>query len=51
MNYSFLQSHMQRRHPEESQIGMYFNVIKKIEINSLEKCKYSEDVHAVHDFV
>ena len=47
MNYSFLQSHMQRRHLEESQIGMYFNVIKKIRINSLEKCKYSEDVQSM----
>jgi len=41
---------MQRRHPEESRIGMYFNVIKKMEINSLEKCKCSQDA-PVHAFV
>lgn len=28
MNYSFLQGHMQRRHPEESQIGTYFSSLQ-----------------------
>lgn len=47
MAYSFLQSHIQRRHPGESDIGMYFNVSQKIERGSLEKCKYSEDVQSI----
>lgn len=47
MTYSFLQSHIQRRHPGESEIGMYLNVIKKMERGGLEKCKYSEDVQSL----
>lgn len=47
MTYSFLQSHIQRRHPGEAEIGMCFNVIKKIKRGSLEKCKYSEDVQSM----
>lgn len=47
MTYSFLQSHIQRRHPGESEIGMYFKFIKRIERGGLEKCKYSEDVQSM----